>query len=108
MIRTIESRIYPRQSIDLTVMLVRHGHVLASTKAVDMSSGGVAIEPPKIQLAKGQILDVNLTKTGHPRGANYYVRAMVIYTDSRKVGLMFADEIELSPLPSSGDQGKPH
>lgn len=107
MLRTIESRMTPRESTDLTVMLVREGHVLASTRAVDMSSGGVAIEPPKIRLAKGQILDVNLTKSGHPRGANYYVRAMVIYADIEKVGLMFSEEVKMSSLPPCiDDQGQ--
>ncbi len=99
MIRSVESRMYPRESIDLTVMLVRQGAVLASAKAVNMSSGGVAIELPKIRLAKGQVLDVNLTKSGYPRGANLNVRAMVIYTDIEKVGLMFSEEVKLSSLP---------
>lgn len=91
----MESRWHPREHVDFNVSLIRQGGVLASAKAVDLSKGGVAIEDPEVPLSKGQILDVKLSSAGHPRGKSLRARAMVIYTDSNRVGLMFAGRLQL-------------
>jgi hypothetical protein len=91
----MESRLHPREHVDLNVSLIRQGSVMALAKAVDLSQGGVAIEQPKVPLNKGQILDVNLSRSGHPRGTSLNVRAMVIHCNHDRVGLMFADQVRL-------------
>lgn len=91
----MESRWHPREHVDLNVSLIRQGGVFASAKAVDLSKGGIAIEDPAVPLSKGQILDVKLSPAGHPRRKSLRVRAMVIHTDSKRVGLMFADRVQL-------------
>lgn len=92
----METRLHPREHVDMSVMLVRQGHVFASAKAVNLSKGGVCIENPEVHLNKGQILDVNLSKPGYPRGTRLFARAMVIHIEHNTVGLMFANDVSMN------------
>ncbi len=92
----METRLHPREHVDMSVMLIQQGHVFASAKAVNMSKGGVCIENPEVHLNKGQILNVNLSKPGHPRGTRLYARAMVIHTERNTVGLMFSGNVPMN------------
>lgn len=89
----MESRLHPRVNIDVNVNISRQGNTLATARALDLSKGGVAIEPPDCPLDKGQILNVKLTRPNAQRSPSLRARAMVIYTGSDRIGLMFADQI---------------
>lgn len=89
----METRLHPRETVDLNVNLMRKGDVLASAKAIDVSRGGIAIEGPELSLNKGQILDVKLSRSDKPNGKGVRTRAMVIHTEGNRIGLMFADQV---------------
>lgn len=93
--KAMEFRLHQREQVDLNVRLIQKGHAFASAKAINFSKGGICIEQPDVSLNKGQILDLDLSKSGHPRGIRISTRAMVIYSDGIKVGLMFADDVQM-------------
>lgn len=92
----MEQRLHVREPIGLSVRLVQEGHVVATVKTVDMSRDGLGIECPNVVLDKGQIVDVDFYKPGHPRGISCCVPALVVvHTGPKSIGLMSAYDLNL-------------
>ena len=94
----MESRLHAREPVELMVRLVQEGRVIATARAIDMSSEGLGIEHPDVVLNSGQIVDVDFSKAGHPRGVSCCVPSMVAHTSPKSVGLMLAYDPRLRLL----------
>ncbi len=85
----MEQRLHVREPVELAVRLVQEGHVVATVKTVDVSQDGLGIECPNMVLNRGQIVDVDFYKPGHPRGIRCCVPALVVvHTGPKSIGLM--------------------
>ncbi len=91
----MEHRLYRREPFDFLVRLIKDGRVVAAVRSIDMSSGGVGIETSGVSLHSGEGVVVDFCKPGYPRGIGCSLTAMVIHTDPKTTGLMFANEASL-------------
>ncbi len=86
----MESWLHAREPVELTVRLVEEGRVVATAKAIDMSTDGLGIERPDVVLKSGQLLTVDFTKPGYPRGISCCIPSMVVHAGPDTVGLILA------------------
>lgn len=96
----MESRLHAREPVKFTVRLVQDGRVVSTAEVIDMSLYGLGIKCPDVDLKSGQIVGVDLTKPGHPRGVSCCVPSMVVYTGPESVGLMLAYDSDSHMLPA--------
>lgn len=88
----MEQRLNVREPVELMVRLVQQGRVVATAQAIDMSAEGLGIKRPDVDLKSGQLLTVDFTKPGYPRGVSCCIHSMVVHAGPETVGLILADD----------------
>jgi len=94
----MESRLHAREPVKFTVKLVQEGRVVAIAETIDMSLYGLGIKRPDVALKNGQIVELDLTKPGHPRGISCCVPSRVVYAGPESVGLMLIYDTDVDVL----------
>jgi hypothetical protein len=93
----MEYRRHKREAVDQMVRVIRDGRVVFSTRAVDMSPGGLAIQSPGESFNTGQLVDLDFYKPGYPRGISCYLHTVVIHVGPEVMGLKFTEETSVAP-----------
>ncbi len=85
----MEHRLQRRRPVRVRVELMKHGQVVGTSCATDISGGGVGIEPPAmVELRKGEMVDVSFPRPVPPV-VEQCLRTVVVHKDKELIGLMF-------------------
>ncbi len=88
----MEHRLQKRYPVRVAVELVKHGKVVGTSRATDISGGGVGIEPPAaVELRKGEMVDVSFLHPVSPI-LEQRLRSVVVHKEKRLIGLMFVHD----------------
>jgi len=94
----MEHRLYERYPTEIMVRVVVDGQVAGVSRTIEISSGGVRIYNPGIDLHKGNSVDVDFFKLGFPKQISCCMHAVVIHHSHDDVGLMFTNKFSVDPL----------
>ncbi len=89
----LEHRWLHRRALRLRVRLYKRGETVGSCCTIDMNSQGIGVECGKLDFQEGEIVDIDLPKTGIPEGMESPVRCLVIHAGKARCGLMFLDVV---------------
>ncbi|GEM_PF-3353677 len=84
----MEHRLQKRRPIRVKVGLAKKGEPIGSSRTIDISRGGVGIEPPQRRLRAGELVEIDLPRPIDPVPERK-LRAVVIHRKPGLVGLMF-------------------
>lgn len=76
-----------RRRSRLNVHLYRQGKALGTTRILDMNSKGIGVERGKLDLHKGEVVEIDLPENAIPDGMKLHARCLVIHA-GEQCGLM--------------------
>jgi len=86
----LEHRRERRRTSRLNVCLHRQGKTLGTTRTYDVNSRGISVECGKLDLHKGEVVEIDLPENAVPDGMRPHVCCLVIHT-GEQCGLMLLD-----------------
>ena len=85
-----EHRRDQRQASRLNIQVYRQGKTLGTTRTYDVNSRGISVECGKLDLHKGEVVEIDLPENAVPDGMRPHVCCLVIHT-GEQCGLMLLD-----------------
>lgn len=94
----MERRRHRRLDITIPIQVFSRGELLAVVDGLEISPTGMSIGTPGVRLIPHQVVTLNFCGAG----ITCLTRAMVIYNNARRTGLMFSDSIPRRCLVPEG------
>lgn len=91
----MEHRLANRHEIETQVRIYLAGIPIGVGQVVEISASGLRIEHTDLNLAVGQILNIEFLDLDGVEGYSSRIRAMVIHVSSDQLGLMFDHDLNV-------------
>ncbi len=87
----LEHRWLQRRASRLNVQLYKQGGVIGTVYIFDMNSQGIGVEPGKLDLHEGEVVEIDFPENSVSAGVGPHVRCLVIHAGKTRCGLMLLD-----------------